>query len=374
MTWIAYERRIARLRSLAEEKGLDGVIVVDEPSVFYFTGYRGAGLLAVTRDSAYLLVPVLEYLHALHFVEEEGADLEVVVYKPYGLPGRLVVEEAGVRVEEGRGGDVAARLVGASCGLVGGSRQFWERLASICKQLSDLSRDVSVMRMRKEPWELERIEAATRIAEEALRAAISMLDYGVSEAEVAGEILRSILADGGEGPSFSPIVAFGENTVYPHAAPSTSRVLTRPTPVLIDLGAVYKGYCSDMTRTLFYNGSPAEFRHVAEAVYEAVSAALDAAKPGAKASEVDAAARGVLEKYGLAKYFIHSTGHGVGIEVHEAPRVTFSDGTVLEPGMVITIEPGVYIPGKLGVRIEELVVITSRGAGKITRFPAWLWQ
>lgn len=379
-TSLHYEARLRRLEGLAEEHGLDAVMVTGESNVFYFTGYTGAGYLLWSRQGGFrLLVPVLEYLRALDELRDEGlGGLEVVVYKPYGLPDRLVAEEAGARVAEGSLEEVVAGLAGnpSKCGFVGSGLTLYRRLGKACggQEPVDLTDRVAEMRMVKEPWEIERIARAAEIADRAMQAALDALDDNVSEAEVAGVIEYTIRDAGGEGPSFPPIVAFGLNTVYPHASPSRSRVLNKPMPVLVDLGARYGGYCSDMTRTTFFNGSPAEFRHAAEAVYEAVNAALDKAAPGVTAGELDAEARRVLRQYGLSKYFIHSLGHGVGIDIHEAPRVTHGDKTELKPGMVITIEPGVYIPGRLGVRIEELVVITSRGARKLSRFPAWLWQ
>jgi len=379
-TSLHYEARLRRLEVLAEEQGLDALLVTGESNVFYFTGYTGAGYLLWSKQGGFkLLVPVLEYLKAADELGEEGlAGVEVVVYKPYGLPDRLVAEESGLRIAEGSLEEVVAGLAGGAskCGYVGTSLQLYNRLGKACggQQPLDLSSRVTEMRMVKEPWEVERIARAAEIADRAMQAALDALNDNVSEAEVAGVIEYSIREAGGEGPSFPPIVAFGLNTVYPHAVPSRSRVLNKPMPVLIDLGARYDGYCSDMTRTTFFNGSPAEFRHAAEAVYEAVNAALEKAAPGITAGELDAEARKILRQYGLSKYFIHSLGHGVGIDIHEAPRVTHGDKTELKPGMVITIEPGVYIPGRLGVRIEELVVITSKGAKKLSRFPAWLWQ
>ena len=379
MSSIHYLPRVRRLRSLLEEKDADVAVIVEPSNVFYFTGYRGAGYLVVARDRAALAVPVLEYLHALDYLREAGllGSLDLLVFKPYGLPQELIVaEEKEARLVEG-GIEALVKEYGGEggrCGSDTSSLSMHERIAKHCKAVERLSDMVTRMRMVKEPWEVERIKTAASIAEAALEEAVNALEYGVSEAEVAAVIEYAIRVNGGEGPSFPPIVAFGRNTVYPHAFPSRSRVLTKPSPVLIDLGAIYGGYCSDMTRTLFYGGSPAEFRHAAEAVHEALEAAIDRVAPGVTTGELDATARKVLESYGLAKYFIHSLGHGVGIDIHEAPRVTYTDKTVLEPGMVITIEPGVYIPGKLGVRIEELILVTHRGAERLTRYETWLWQ
>jgi len=376
---LAYGPRTEKIKKLVSEKGLDAIVIEDASTVFYFTGYRGAGLVLATSERVVLAVPVLEYRHAMDYLSDSGMSsyIDLVVFRPYGLPSSLVAEEEGVKLVDGGVAGLLSSITEGpepGCGFVSNSLRLYDKLMKKCGRLVNLEDEITRMRMVKEAWELERIRQAARIAEAALQEALNSLDYGVSEAELAGAIESAIRIHGGDGPSFPPIVAFGANTVYPHAFPSRSRVLTKPAPVLIDLGAVYRGYCSDMTRTLFFDGSPAEFRHIAEAVHEAMMAALDKAKPGVTTGELDAAARSVLEKYGLAKYFIHSLGHGVGVEIHEPPRVTYSDKTVLEPGMVITIEPGVYIPGKLGVRIEELVAITSTGAERLTMFETWLWR
>jgi len=379
VTSLNYAGRLKRLQDLAADKGVDVVVIEDPSSVFYFTGYRGSGYVAASTNTVVLAVPVLEYRRAMDYLRESGLEesVELVVFRPYGLPGRLVVEEEGVRLTGDGVKGLLSLLVDSEarrCGVATVSHRFFEQLHKHCEDIADVTDDIMNMRLIKEPWEVERIKIAAEIAEAALQAALEELDYGVSEAEIAGVIEMSIREAGGEGPSFPPIVAFGDNTVYPHSLPSRSRVLLKPLPVLIDLGAIYEGYRSDMTRTLFFDGSPAEFRHVAEAVHEALTAVLDKAGPGVTTGELDAAARSILDKYGLAKYFIHSLGHGVGIDIHERPRVTYSDKTVLEPGMVITIEPGVYIPGKLGVRIEDLIVVTHRRAAKLTRFETWLWR
>ncbi len=369
-----YLRRISRLAEFAEERGLCRVAVVDESSVFYLTGYRGAGALVVSPDgSATLYVPVLEYLNALDQLRESGlyGDVDVKAYTPYGLPRELVVSESVEVVEK-----PLEKIIGEgceACGLAGGGRRLWEGLSGACNRVEDVSEYVYQMRMRKEPWEIERMRVAAEIAEAALQAAMEELREGVSEAEVAGRIYYEMRRRGADDYSFPPIVAFGLNTIYPHAIPSHRRRLRGPTPVLIDLGAKYMGYSSDMTRTFYFAGSPPEFRHIAEGVLDALYEAIDAVHSGVRASEVDAKARGVLAKYGLDKYFIHSLGHGIGIDVHEPPRVTFNSDTTLEDGMVVTIEPGVYIPGRMGVRIEEMVLVTKRKAITLTKFPAKLW-
>ncbi len=371
-----YRERLAKLETLLEEENLDAILITRSPNVFYFTGYRGAGFLVLTRNNGFtLLVPPLEYLNALDSIKENDVDdkVEVVGYQPYGLPEDLVLAPKQKVLQKS--------LVDSIIETIGEKKRVGSDLTNLSLynelakklKLVDIGKKIAHMRMIKDPWEIERMETAVAIAEEALQAAIDSLDYGVSEQEIAAIIEYSFRALGADDHSFPPIVAFGENTVYPHASPSKRRRLEPGMPVLIDLGAIYKGYCSDMTRTLVLDEGPEGFRDTAEAVLEAVEEAIDLAAPGVKTGELDAKAREVLRKHGLAYYFNHSLGHGVGIEVHEEPRVSYGSDTVLEPGIVITIEPGVYIPGKYGVRIEEMILVTKKGAKRLTRFPARLW-
>ncbi len=370
--------KLEKLKKIVEEKNLCGVLVESGSSVFYFTGYSGAGHLLVTKDRYYLLVPVLEYLNARDRLLESGLVkyIEEIVYTPYGLPDKLVVEESGVRLEKKDIPLLVGEFVGECAQELGVAAQtysFYAKLQEKKVRVKDVSRDIMELRAVKEPWEIERITMAARITEEALTSALTYLDAGVSESELAGLVYFEMIRRGADGYAFPPIVAFNENSVYPHATPSTSRVLWGHSVVLFDIGAKYEGYSSDMTRTTFFGTPSQEFKKVAEAVLEAMEAALETAGPDVKAGDLDSAARRVLEKYGYAKYFIHSLGHGLGIDVHEPPRLSQSDETVLRPGMIITIEPGVYIPGKFGVRIEDTVLITERGATRITRYERVLW-
>ncbi len=371
-----YEDRLRKLEAIAEKKGVDALALTQSPNVFYFTGYRGAGILLYSRGKGYtLLVPPLEYLNALQSVTRYDLDdyIEVVAYQPYGLPEDLFLAQKQRVLQRNLPGAIVEVLGGGT--KTGTDINYLNLYSELVKKLDlvPIHKEIAEIRMIKEQWELERMEMAVAIAEQALQAAIDNLDYGVSEQDIAGIIEYTFRVQGADDHSFPPIVAFGENTVYPHATPSKSRRLQPGMPVLIDLGAIYQGYCSDMTRTLLLDEGPEGFKAAAEAVLEAVEEAIDLAAPGIKAGELDARAREVLRRHGLAHYFNHSLGHGVGIEVHEEPRVSYKSETLLQPGMVITIEPGIYIPGKYGIRIEEMIVITRRKARKITKYPSRLW-
>jgi Xaa-Pro aminopeptidase len=226
---------------------------------------------------------------------------------------------------------------------------------------------VERLRLRKTPEEVERIRKAQALAEEALAHVLPLLRPGVEEREIALEIEFFLKRRGAE-PAFPPIVASGARGALPHARASEKRLLEGEL-VTLDLGARVEGYHSDMTRTFALGRVEGELRRAFRAVWEALEAALAALAPGKSAKEVDALARKVLEGYGLDRHFVHSLGHGVGLAVHEGPGLSPYSEEVLEPGMVVTVEPGVYLPGVGGVRLEELVLLTEKGPELLSRFP-----
>lgn len=224
------------------------------------------------------------------------------------------------------------------------------------------------LRLKKSPEEVARIRQAQALAERALERALALLRPGVEEREVALEIEFFLRKEGAEGVAFPPIVASGARGALPHAGASEKR-LEPGELITLDLGAKVAGYHSDMTRTVALGKPSPEMRRVYEAVQEALEVALQGLKPGRTGKEVDALAREALGRHGLDRYFVHSLGHGVGLAVHEGPGLSPYTEEVLEPGMVVTVEPGVYLPGVGGVRIEELVLITEDGIELLSRFP-----
>jgi Xaa-Pro aminopeptidase len=224
------------------------------------------------------------------------------------------------------------------------------------------------LRLKKSPEEVARIRQAQALAERALERALALLRPGVEEREVALEIEFFLRKEGAEGVAFPPIVASGARGALPHAGASEKR-LEPGELITLDLGARVAGYHSDMTRTVALGKPSPEMRRVYEAVQEALEVALQGLKPGRTGKEVDALAREALGRHGLDRYFVHSLGHGVGLAVHEGPGLSPYTEEVLEPGMVVTVEPGVYLPGVGGVRIEELVLITEDGIELLSRFP-----
>ena len=227
-------------------------------------------------------------------------------------------------------------------------------------KLSSASSMVEKIRIIKDSDELDVMRNAAVLGARLLDRALEVIRPGVEEVRVAGEMEYAASKAGAEGMSFSTIIASGLRSALPHGRASRQPI-PRDGFVVCDFGVILAGYCSDMTRTVYVGRPSEEARNAYNALREAQQAAIDAVRPGVKLSEVDGAARKRLQKHKLAKYFTHSTGHGVGLEIHEAPRVAAGQEDELRPGMVITIEPGIYLPGKWGIRIEDMVAVTDRG-------------
>jgi Xaa-Pro aminopeptidase len=235
-------------------------------------------------------------------------------------------------------------------------------------RLTALGGEMGSLRQRKEPAEIAQMRKAAVLAGDVVAAAFKLLKPGVREIEVAAEIEYQMRSRGASGPAFETIVAFGARSAHPHARPTDKR-LGKNELVVLDLGVILAHYCSDITRTVFVGRAPARVRQWYRAVQEAQAAAVAATQAGVTCGEVDAAARGVLAHYRLNRYFVHSTGHGLGLEVHEDPRVARGQKHVLVPGNVITIEPGIYVPGVGGIRIEDDVAVHAGRTEVLTRIP-----
>lgn len=230
------------------------------------------------------------------------------------------------------------------------------------------------MRRVKSDDEIKFMQEAVRIAECALSSTIMAIKPGVSEKEIAARLVGRLLQEGSDPElPFFPIVSFGENAANPHATP-TNRSLNPGDIILIDWGASHQGYYSDITRVFAMGDLHPEIDQIAKFVENANAAARAAVKPGSLASEVDQAARQVIEDAGYGEYFFHRTGHGLGREAHEEPNISQYDQTILEPGMTFTIEPGIYLPKRGGVRIEDDIVVTEDGGVSLTKAPRDLTQ
>lgn len=344
------ERR-RRLADALTGARLDALAVAHLPNVRYLTGFTGSN--AVLLFSAR---PVLYTDPRYTLQAREECDIPV-----------RIVSEGPLWTEVAR--DIARRGL-RTVGLEGGkvSHSSWLSVAQAVGghvKLKDASGLVERLRRRKDPEEVEAIRRAVQLNSKAFARAVRKARPGMTELALAAEIDHQMRLLGAEGPAFETIVASGDRSALPHARP-TARPIAANRILLVDMGASLCGYTSDMTRVAHMGEPSPEARRLYDAVLEAQLSAAAAVRPGATAGQVDAAARRVLRKSGLARLFTHSTGHGLGLEIHEEPRLGRLSAAVLEPGMVITIEPGVYQQGFGGVRIEDTVLVTPTGAEVLT--------
>jgi Xaa-Pro aminopeptidase len=348
-------RRRRALQARIGEAQLTGVLSTNPASWYYLTGFTGeAGALLVSSKGTWFVTDGRFTSQA----KEETSGVQVVRQEEslMGTVARLLRGRSRSRI----GFDASQLTVAQFRALrqAAGSRVRWVRADGVVER----------ERQRKDPAELAQMRKAALLAGELLSNTIKMLKPGVREIEVGAEIEYQMRRRGASGPAFESIVAFGARSAHPHARPTGKR-LRKNELVVLDLGAILAHYCSDITRTVFVGRAPARIRRWYGAVREAQAAAIAAARAGIRCGDVDAAARGVLARYRLDQYFVHSTGHGLGLEVHEDPRVARGQKHVLVPGNVITIEPGIYVPGVGGIRIEDDVAVHADRTEVLTRVP-----
>ena len=355
-----HERRIGLLRRRITKAGLSGLLVTHLPDIRYLSGFTGSSAaLGVTRRSARLFTD--GRYRAQADAEVKGAQVEIVTGPPAVAAVQWLAAQPGT---EFAGFDPAHTTVAELS-------RFRAELPSKLRRtfLTPLAAPlIEPLRMIKDEDELKLMAEAALIGCQLFEHILTVIRPGMAEIEIAAELEHQARLHGAEGMSFETIVASGERSALPHGKASTA-LLPRKGFVTLDFGIIREGYCSDMTRTICLGKPKAEERSAYEAVLEAQESGVAAVAAGITCGEVDDAARGVLRKAGMADAFSHSTGHGVGIEIHESPRVAAGQKTRLQPGMVVTIEPGVYWPGKFGIRIEDMVAVTKTGGQVLTPAP-----
>ena len=348
--------RLRRLQAELAENKLDFLLVTHLPNVHYLCGFTGsaAALLAGPRGAT--LFTDGRYI-AQAKEEVKGASVVITGKSPLLGAAEWMVARAK---------NAKPRTLGIEPeSLTAGMR---DRLAAPLRgkvRLRSAPPLIERARMVKDPSEMRRIRAAIELGASLFAVARRKIRPGVREVEVAAAMEYEARRRGADGMSFSTILASGKRSAVVHGRASAARI-PRGGFVVCDFGVILAGYCSDRTRTVHVGQPSRDARQFYEAVLEAQQTAISAVRPGMTAAQVDEAARGVLRKHKLARYFTHSTGHGLGLEIHEAPRLAAGQSQKLEPGNVITIEPGAYVPGKWGVRIEDVVVVTASGCEVLT--------
>ncbi len=346
--------RKRRIGLAAGKAGVGALLVSSAPDVRYLTGFTGSNAAVCVVGRRMSLFTDGRYTQQAA-EEVDGAKVHVVSDKPVGVAAC----------------EWAAALGAASCGYdstqttVAGLSALRKAIKQARSWLQPVGALVAELRERKDAVEIELMREAAALGVRLFEESLEFVVPGATENEVAMAIEYQARMAGAERMSFETIVASGERSALPHGR-ATNAKLPRRGFVTLDFGVVLDGYCSDMTRTVHMGKARAGEREAYDAVLEAQETGVAAVRAGVTGAEVDAAARGSLERAGLAEWFTHSTGHGVGMEIHEAPRLGKMSGDTLRTGMVITIEPGVYLPTRFGVRIEDTVVVTRAGAENLT--------
>lgn len=358
-----YLQRQSKLQALLPSAGIDGLALNPGPSLTYLTGMHfhlmERPIIAIfTPDSpALLVIPELE----VEKTKGVPFPLQVFTYGEDPESWPAVFQAALNTVTVGSQPKIGVEAIRMRVLEYRILKQAAPKIT--LPSAGDL---VAELRMRKDSREIAAMRRAASIAQDALLATLPRIKSGVSEQEVASELTLQLLRHGSQPEMpFSPIVSAGPNSANPHASPS-DRPLQSGDLLVIDWGATADGYVSDITRTFAIGKIEQELHEIAQIVAQANAAGRAAARPGIAAEEIDLAAREVIDRSGYGAYFIHRTGHGLGMEGHEAPYIREGNKRLLEPGMAFTVEPGIYLPGRNGVRIEDDVIITPSGAESLT--------
>ena len=345
---------LTQIAARLPEYGLDAMLITSEPGERYALGFHGEGLLLVTRDGAHYTTDG-RYIEAAR-EQITGAQVSLVTAGSGHLAqARAYIEEKGLH------------NVGFESGYmtVDAHRRYSQELPCILTPAQTL---LSALRASKDEEEQTAMRRAQEVTDAAFKAVLDFIRPGLTEREIAARLVYELLSRGGEKVSFDPIVAAGANGSRPHAVPG-DQVVDTGMFITMDFGCVVDGYCSDMTRTVALGQPTQEMEEAYAAVLAAQRAGINAARAGVSGREVDEAARRVLREAGYGDYFTHSFGHSLGLEIHESPNASPSEGEPLPLGAVLSAEPGVYLPGRFGVRIEDVLILREGGCEDITRSP-----
>ncbi len=341
--------RIDKAIELINQNSLDAFLFSSQANVFYLSGFKSThAYIVLGKDIRTLLTDGRYYERAKNSLK----NWEVVLIEGRAIPFlKKFIRSKGLKV-------VGFESDRVTC-------EFRRALRSSKIKWKGFSGFLDRIRMLKDPSEIKTMREGVKVSDKVYREVLNEIKPGMSEIEVRGLIVSKFFREGAQGESFPTIVASGPGSAVPHWE-SSSQKLKEGSALLIDMGLLWNGYCTDFTRTLFLGKPSGEFRKVYEIVRTAHLKALEKVKVGNKIGDVDREAREYIKSKGYGKFFVHSTGHGVGVEIHEYPRVYYKGpdaDTVIEEGMVFTIEPGIYLPGEFGVRLENIIVV-EKGSGE----------
>jgi len=351
VTKTQFDLRREAVAAQLPERQLDALLVSFSPNLQYLTGFTGSNGNLLLMDGKAILFTDPRY----QIQAAQEVTCRVHISKGPLVPDVVAaIGKLGLR----RIGYEPARMTCDSFDSLRGHMPMKSTLVPV-------NGCVEALRMIKSAEEIDLIRRSVQTNSRAFETTVPRVKVGMKESDLAAELEYRMRRLGAEKPSFETIVAGGARSALPHAQPTAAR-LANGQLVVVDMGALQDGYCSDMTRMLFLGNPSAKVKRAYRAVLEAQLAGIDAVRAGVATARVDAAARNVLKGYGLAEAFVHSTGHGLGLEIHEPPRIGKKDKTKLAAGMAITIEPGVYLEGFGGIRIEDTVIVTDKGCEILT--------
>ena len=362
-----YTQRLKQLQRKLRSKKLDGILIGQPENRRFLSGYsapdhgiaESSGVLLVpAKGEGYLLTDFRFKIQA----ENEVDNYHVELY-PQGLFALLkkLLPSLGIK-----------KLAFESDYTLHSTAAKLQDMAENLKlSLTPLTEFVEGMRVVKDEKEIDKIRASVKLNEEVFQEVFSTIADGQTEIDIALAIAQTMRQKGAEGESFDTIVATGKRSALPHAVPGNV-VIEKNSPLMIDMGLVLDGYCSDMTRTFVHGKADSRYLEIHRLVRKAQLAGIDAVKAGVTGREVDRAARQIIEDAGMGHYFGHALGHGVGIAVHEEPRLSYKNRKQLKSGMIVTVEPGIYIPDWGGVRLENMVVVREGGCEDLNTDTTWL--
>jgi Xaa-Pro aminopeptidase len=346
--------RIKKVQQLLRDENVDALIIENTTDLHYLTGLQlSAGTLLISKKTGACLFVDGRYFEACR----KKAPCDVILSSEKALSDYLKKRKSIHTIAFDSRSTTYQRFLALR-----------KTLRAIDRSLTPIDQPIKLLRALKESQELAALRRAANLGSQGFDFVVSKLRTGITEIELARQLEIFWLQKGGEGLAFEPIIAFGPNSALPHYRAGTTR-LKKGQPVLIDIGVTLGKYHSDMTRVVFFGKPNPKLAKIYEIVRGGQQAALDQCRPGITAQELDNVARSYIKKAGYGEKFSHGLGHGVGLEVHELPVISYANPkkTVLEPGMAITIEPGIYIPGLGGVRIEDTVLITGKGHENLTK-------
>lgn len=349
--------KIDKLRAYIKNPN-EAILLTNEVNIGYFSGFfHSEGYLLVTQNESYLLVD-FRYIEA---AQKKSRDCKVVMLKRFSEDLVGILKDEGIENLFFEAENITVAEFERYSYLLNNNGVNCCSDIKLCNYISDI-------RITKDSEELEKIQTAQKIAEKAYLEVLNYIKPGVREKEISARLEYLMNIYGAECKSFDLITITGKKTSLPHGVPSDD-IIKEGDFFTLDFGAVYEGYHSDTTRTVAVKYATDEMRKIYNIVLQAQLTALEKIKSGVKASEVDKAARDVISSNGYGEYFGHATGHGVGLDIHEAPAVSSKSETILESGMIITDEPGIYLPGKFGVRIEDMLCVTENGYKNFVSLP-----